>query len=943
MLTVTLAGLRARWRSLLLSAAAVALGVAFVAGTLVNTATVHAAYYRQFAAQAKNVDASVSPASGALLPLSDLGAVRAVPGAAAAEGRMQGPLPIVGTGGRAYAGIAEDLPADPRFRDYTVLSGGGSVLLDQDTAALDHVTAGTRITVIDKDGHPRGLVVTGIVDVGISHDTAGGSVLILPAATLRALTGAGGYERIDVAAAPGVSQSALATRLAGLRFPHASTVTGGQLVASLAEENAGGEGLLSTGLLIFAMVSLLVAALVIYNTFRTLLAQRLREVALLRCVGATRRQVLASVLTESAVLGLAASIAGLGLGTALAAAVNAGSVSLTTGTAALSLLTGTIVTVGAALLPAAAASRTAPVAALATPPEGVVRGRKTRIILAAVLGAAGLALTAKGIPTGKTGLLLIAAGGTIFFLGFLAIGPLVAGPLAAALGWLPSRLLGVRMRLATAGVRRNPSRTATTTVALTIGIGLMTLFSVVLSTADQFATHEANRHFPADYLLSVKQGGIPEPVVTSLRASPQIDVAVGIREGGASLDGHQARVLATEPSAYRSVFLPLVATGSVTGVEAGTGGIVLSGIEASALHVAVGGQVAVDGHPFVVDGTFSDGVLDETALISWTDFTRYLGPGEDTEVAVKARPGVSAADSAAAVDAAVADYPLIDIASEASLRAHLISSVQKLATLLDGLLATSLVISLFGMANTLSLAVLERTRESALLRALGLTGRGLRWMISLEAMLLGLMGAVAGVAFGVGFGWATGRAFLQTDGGPVSYPVLQITGYIAVAVVAALLASMLPARRAARLTVIAGLAAELPRLGRERAARLHVGRPGRAARWLSAVAVAWSAGRNASSFSSDTVTSTAVAKLVMVVMSRNSPCGVRSWSGTAKPRWPGATRAGGTYWTSSARSAARRLSGLRLSSALMAFSTCQAHSAKFAIRGCMPSGCRASR
>ncbi len=239
----------------------------------------------------------------------------------------------------------------------------------------------------------------------------------------------------------------------------------------------------------------------------------------------------------------------------------------------------------------------------------------------------------------------------------------------------------------------------------------------------------------------------------------------------------------------------------------------------------------------MVDGTFSDGVLDETALISWTDFTTYLGPGEDTEVAVKARPGVSTADSAAAVDAAVADYPLIDFASEASLRAHLIASVQKLATLLDGLLATSLVISLFGMANTLSLAVLERTRESALLRALGLTGRGLRWMISLEAMLLGLMGAVAGVAFGVGFGWATGRAFLRTGGGPVSYPVLQITGYIAVAAVAALLASVLPARRAARLTVIDGLAAELPRLGRGRAPGLtragRVARPAGSARWRS--------------------------------------------------------------------------------------------------------------
>jgi putative ABC transport system permease protein len=314
----------------------------------------------------------------------------------------------------------------------------------------------------------------------------------------------------------------------------------------------------------------------------------------------------------------------------------------------------------------------------------------------------------------------------------------------------------------------------------------MTLFSVVLSTASQFAAHEANRHFPADYLLSVNRGGIPEPVVTGLRESSLIVVAVGIRQSAVSLDGHQVRLLAAEPAAYRSVFMPLVHAGSLSAVETGTGGIALSAIEASELRATVGGTVSVDGRRFTVDATFSDGVLDEAAVISWADFTKVLGPGEDTEVAVKARPGVPAAASASAVDAAVADYPLIDITAEASLRAHLVSSIQKLTTLLDGLLVTSVVIALFGMTNTLSLSVLERTRESALLRALGLTRQGLRWMISLEAVLLGLMGAVAGVAFGIGFGWATGRAFLRTDGGPVSYPVLQIVGYVALAAVAAL-------------------------------------------------------------------------------------------------------------------------------------------------------------
>jgi len=809
MLTVTLAGLRARWRRLLLSALAVALGVAFIAGTLIDTATVHAAYYSQFAAQAKNVDAAVEPAKpGALLPLRDLAAVRAVPGVAGAEGRLQGALPIVGQAGRAYAATAEDLPADPKFRDFTVLSGGGSVLLDEDTAALDHVTAGKPVSVVDDHGDTRRLVVTGIADLGNARGADGAAVLLLPAATVTALTGADGYQRIDVAAAPGVSQAALAQRLASLRLAGVDVVTGGHLTAELAEENVGGEGLLSDGLLIFALVSLLVAALVIYNTFRILLAQRLREVALLRCIGATRRQVMADILTESAVLGLAASVAGLGLGAALAAAVNSGGIALTATAVAASLATGTGVTVGAALLPALAASRTAPVAALTTPPDGTVRAAKTRVAIALLLGAAGLALTVKGIPLGKTGLFLIAAGGAVFFLGFLAAGPLIAGPLAAVLGWLPSRLLGVRMRLATTGARRNPARTATTTVALTIGIGLMTLFAVVLSTAGQFATHEMNRHFPADYLLSVKQGGIPDPVVTRLHASSQIAVAAGVREGYVSLNGHRAQLLAAEPAAYASVYEPLLFSGSLSGVATGTGGIALSGVQASALHVAVGGTVTVNGHPFRVAATFADGLLDETAVISWTDYAKTTGPGEDTDVLIKARSSVSATQAAAAVDAAVADYPLIDITSEASLRAHMLASVQKLTTLLDGLLATSIVIALFGMANTLSLSVLERTRESALLRALGLTRRGLRLMISAEAVLLGLMGAAAGVAFGIGFGWATGRAFLRTDGGPVSFPVLQIAGYIALAAAAALLASIIPARRAAKLTVIDGLASD---------------------------------------------------------------------------------------------------------------------------------------
>jgi putative ABC transport system permease protein len=808
MLTVTLAGLRFRWRRLLLSAVAVSLGVAFTAATLIYTATVSAAYYSQYAAEAKNVDAAVLPSSGPTVPLSDLAAVRAVPGVAVVEGRLQGAVTLISAGGRTDAATAIDQPADPRFRPYTVVAGGGSALLDEDTAALNHVRPGTAVTVVDHDGRTRRLVITGIADMGASGRVLGGAVLILPASLVRSLTGTDGYQRIDVAVAPGVSQAALAAALAGRRLPGTTTETGAQLARVLAEENAGGEGLLSIGLSIFAAVSLIVAALVIYNSFRILLAQRLRETALLRCVGATRRQLLAGILAESATMGLAAGIAGIGAATALVAAVNSGTVSLTGGTVAVSLLIAVLVTSAAALLPAAAASRTAPVAVLQAPHEGRGRGLAPRMAAAALLAGLGLALTVLGMPRGEAGLVMIAAGGTIVFLGFLVIGPLVAGPIAAALGWLPSRVFGIRMRLAVTGARRNPGRTAITAAALTIGIGLMTLFSVVLSTATQLANSETNIRFPADYLLTAQSSGIPSRVLAALQASPLIAEAAAARQRTTAIDTADARLMAVQPSAYGSLFMPDVTAGSLTDVAGGSGDIALGGAEARHLGVTVGGRVTIAGRSFLVAAIFSDGVLSEDALISWPDFTRAFGSADAAEVLVKARTGVSATASAAVVDTAIARDPAIEVTSEASLRAHMLSSVHKLTDLLDGLLATSIVIALTGMANTLSLSVLERTRESALLRALGLTRGQLRQMVSLEAVLLGVMGAVIGVAFGVGFGWAAGRALLRTQDVAVSFPFLQIAGYVVLAGLAALLASVIPARRAARRSVIEGLASE---------------------------------------------------------------------------------------------------------------------------------------
>jgi putative ABC transport system permease protein len=256
-------------------------------------------------------------------------------------------------------------------------------------------------------------------------------------------------------------------------------------------------------------------------------------------------------------------------------------------------------------------------------------------------------------------------------------------------------VLGIRMRLAVTGARRNPGRTAITAAALTIGIGLMTLFSVVLSTATALANSETNSHFPADYLLTAPGQGIPAAVLTTLRSSPLIAETAAARQrttaisgttvNGSTVHDADAQVMAVQPSAYGSLFLPDVTAGSLTEVAAGTGAIALDGAEARHLGVNVGGRVTAAGRSFEVAAIFSDGVLSEDALISWPDFTRAFGStgagagagagdgAEAADVLVKARPGVSATASAAVVDAAIARDPAIDVTSEASLRTHMLS------------------------------------------------------------------------------------------------------------------------------------------------------------------------------------------------------------------------------------------------------------------------------
>ncbi|HEX6471105.1 MAG TPA: FtsX-like permease family protein [Streptosporangiaceae bacterium] len=853
MLRTTLAGLRAHKARLAMSALAIVLGVGFLAGVITFTGAIRTAFFDQFAAQARHVDAAVRPPrddrpkdggrTGPVVPASVYDAVRRVPGAVSVEGRLAGSAPLLDRRGRPVTdgdatGVALDVPLDPRFRDFTLKSGrlpaaAGEALVDTDTAAQQRLRPGDTVTVLDAGRHRRRIRLVGTMDIGVRRDLNGLSVLALQPDAVRRLTGVSGYSRVDVAAAPGLSQDALRALVARAAGPGYGVVTGRRLAHDLAEQDLRQTDLIMRGLLLFAFVALAVAAIVIYNTFTILLTHRLRELALLRCVGATRRQVFGGVLTEALAVGVLGSALGVAAGTGIAAAMRwlfdaagaglpAAGVAPSAPAALAGMAVGTITTCAAALVPAWSATRIPPVAALRAQPAGQghggVRGRVARAAAATVLGAGGIALTAAGIPRGEPGLFVVAAGGGLFFLAVLAAAPLFVGPLAAALARPPGRLLGVPTRLAAANARRSPGRTAATTMTLTIGVGLMTLFSVVAATAGHYAGTELDRHYPVDYIIEPMAGGtggratISPSVAGRLRDQPQVAAAVEVRDHTARVNGTALHVVAVDPAGYGAGYRPRMASGSADALRTGTGGIALLRGAANRLGVRAGDTVAValPAHRTLslrVVGVFTSRFAGEEAIVSWRDFTAGFGPGGDAEVLVKARPGVAAPASRAAVDGSLGADTLLRVTSIASYKSRLNSALDQVLALVAAMLGVAIIIALFGIANTLSLSVIERTRELALLRALGLTRRQLRRMLSQEALLIGLMGGLIGSAIGAGFGWAVGETFIRAAGGGsgVAYPIGRIGLYVALAALAGVVAAVFPARRAARASVISAL------------------------------------------------------------------------------------------------------------------------------------------
>jgi putative ABC transport system permease protein len=833
----------------ILTAFAIVLGVATVSGTYVLTDSIDKAFDSIFTdvRQGSNVVISgkaafdLSDESGVQEPSFDeslVEKVRALPGVDQAEGSVDGEAQIIGRDGKAIVyGGAPNLGfsiarADSPFNPLTLVRGSwpaaNEVVIDQSTANKENIKI-SDIVGVQAEGPVRRLNVSGIVKFG-SVATIGGATLAgfdLP--TAQKLFGEPGkLDEIAVSAKPGVSDDELLRQIRANLPPGTEARTG----ATVAKDDAEGTNefisFLQTFLLAFGGVALFVGSFVIANSLSITIAQRTRELATLRTLGASRRQVRRSILIEALVMGVLASVLGLFLGLALAKGLfslfdavgftlpNSGLL-LETRTIVVSLLVGIVVTLLASLRPAFRATRVPPIAAVregATLPESrFARFRLPASIVLTLLGFAGLVwgLFAPGL--GTAGVLVFMLGGALLvFFGIALLSVRLVEPLASALGWPATRIGGAAGKLARDNSRRNPQRTASTASALMIGLALVTLVSVLAAgIISSFKGSVNDLWRNADYAITAQNNFSPIPIAASEAVAKTPGVtAVGNVRGGEALIYNKGRSLtAVDPPTAEMFSIEWKEGSAAVPRTLGNDGAFVDDSFAEDHHLRVGSPIQVTfpnstRQDFVVKGIFDPppgGSPFASVTISAATFDRHIEQPRNLFSFVLMRGGQTDANEAA-LDKTLKAFPNAKAATREQFIDNQISGLSSILNILYVLLALSVVVSLFGIVNTLVLTVFERTREIGMLRAIGMTRRQVRRMIRHESVITALIGAVIGIVLGVVL---AALLIARVDFIQFSLPEGQLLVFAALSIVVGIIAAIFPARRAARLNPLEAL------------------------------------------------------------------------------------------------------------------------------------------
>jgi putative ABC transport system permease protein len=845
--------LAARGR-LVLTAVAIMLGVGVVAGTFVLTDTARSAADAAFADPDPRVDVVVRAAphgegevfsdiTGELfadpMPVSAVDEAARVDGVAAAIGVISGDAHLLGAdgrvvgGGRAPLGRSVDASFAGRLRAGRPPGGPGEVVIDRRTARDQHLGVGDRVGVVASGGEVRTVAVSGVLD---SPEIPDAVVLVGydPATARRELAPEPGrVSHLEVHAAAGVGAAQLRDRLAAALGPGYQGFTGAELAAERARNATPDEGGDSQFFLVAGVVALLAGMFLIRNTFAIVLASRARELALLRCLGASRAQLRRSVLVQSSIVGTLASLAGLVAGIGLGAGFGVllrstdeavadvtGAVRVEPRTVAVALVVGVGTALVSAWGPARRAGRVPPLPALRS--EALAAGQvgRGRTLAGAALAVAGAGLVLTGAladPVESTRLL---AGTVAVALGVLALGPALAWSLAHLLGAPVRRVAGVAGRLATGNAARHPHRTAATVLPLVIVLALAGLLATLAASTKASAAAGLDRTLRADFRLQAAGAGMHQPRLSPLVAErlaglPELAAVAAFHDAGATVAGREAGLTGADPARLGQVLSLRVVDGALP--DLATGAIAVSQEAATTLGLRIGAPVTVrtprGERVLVVRAVYDTSGVDAFArqelpvadyLVTPTDFRALAGGGGPAMVLATRREGVSRAAARDAIAAALRDHPTVEIASGGELRRRATAAIDPALRLFSGLLGLALVVGLSGVVNTLVLSILERARELGLLRAIGMDRRQVRSMVAWEAVLVAAIGTGVGVGLGAFLGWAICRDLEL----PPTIPVGQLVLLAGAATALAVAAAALPARRAAGLDPVRAVAAE---------------------------------------------------------------------------------------------------------------------------------------
>jgi putative ABC transport system permease protein len=836
---VTIKGLLAHKLRLALTALAIVIGVTFIAGTLVLTDTLHSTFDTLFSNIYQNIDFQVrgvaqlgsgGTATRNPVPESVLSTVRGVPGVEAADGSVAGYAQYVApdgkaitTGGAPTLGISFDPNpqlSQLRLSQGTAPTSSNDVVMDLGTAEKYHFKVGEHVRIL-LEGPTQTFTITGLARFGSANNLAGATLAAFDTPTAQRLLGAvGKFDTINVVTKPGSDNATVQNAIAHAIPRGEEVVTGQTVINEATSDVTQALGILNTALLVFAFIALFVGAFTIVNTFSIIVGQRTRELALLRIVGASRRQVFRSVLLEAAIVGLVSSVIGLGLGLLAAVGLEAllsglgltlpsGPLVFAARTVIVCLVVGVGVTVVSAISPARRAVRIPPVAAVSDQQSEVeisLRRRFTWGIGITVVGVAALALglTAPAIA-------LVGLGAVLIFIGVARLAPAVARPMASVIGRPLARVFGMSGRLGRENSMRNPRRTAQTASALMVGLALVSAIAVFGASLSRSVTSSVTNAISADLIITVPnnaQGGFSNTVAPTAAAVNGVTASSTVYQDQFEVKGSVSNLTAVSTRDLSDTVILNMTSGSSSTLADGQ--LLIDTNTANSKHLAVGDIVPVKfaetGHTTMrIGGVFKANQLVGSYLVGDGFFLSHFQNELPVAVLLKTdgSPGVEQS-----VSHALTSYPNLKIQTKAQFQKSQEAQVNQLLALVYVFLLLAVIIALLGIVNTLLLSVFERTHEIGLLRAVGMKRRQIRGMIRTESVILSVFGAIIGIIVGTGLGIALAWS-LKTQGiTNIVVPIPSLIIFLVLAAVLGLVAASWPARRAAKLDVLAAIAAD---------------------------------------------------------------------------------------------------------------------------------------